>query len=321
MKKVKLLFSFALYYLGLNSAFDVCRPILRQRRCKLLSSRSQLQVNPSEYNGEAILIGSGQSVNHLLFGSGVDLFRKSYKLVLNTGVFSGLKYNLAMYEMAQTRQLRTHYLDMISHRDHKVGALDNSLVILTNVSAANFDDHIVINQEFFDYVAPHSAIHLPKSRSRRFDGLIRIMARGHFMLSSINILPPLLLLRCSAVRSLILLCELGFSVVHLVGFDGDTSYFYDDVDFWPSATRLRAMRKTLKSSSPLSEIVGGNLVSFDNSRYVTSEGVHRTADPNLGQYTFRALAQIIADTFSVKLVDHTFRSTSFSSVLPKRLDP
>jgi hypothetical protein len=104
---------------------------------------------------------------------------------------------------------------------------------------------------------------------------------------------------------------LGFKEIHLLGIDGDYSYYFQDSIAWPELSLLKEWTDAAYLGSTHNLMFSGRFVS---RKYPESpkEAVHSTWDSTRSVYTIPVLIDILSKAFEVQIV----RLYKDASILP-----
>ena len=289
-----------LLFLGLTPSRLSVRLFLYLRALPFFASTASLNVDPNTFDNQAILLGSGSSINSKYCQDILVFEPRPYVVTLNTTLFSGIPYNLGLFEMTRLRKLRTLILQAFKYELHLCGALPDSHRICVNISSDSIDDHLFLSNGFFDCFSVGSALKLPLRKSKLNDLYVLFMMRLYLFTANIPFLPSLILVRCSAIRAILLLIKLGFHSITLVGFDGDSSYYFTDSRRYPELDLMRQLDVELQSDHILPI---NSKLHILHGRSNSSAFIHRTFDESLGYYNFPHLLELIAKNFDVSFTN------------------
>lgn len=275
------------------------------RNLKTIDAACDICRNPDYFERRAFLVGSGPSV--ATFAKELEtndqlrnLYNNSFKVVLNTTVFSGLDFDLALVELFSTRFARTSFNQLFEMQLHNRGSANNSLLAFTNVTLDTLDDYV--SNDILDRVAvvPELAINLPVKSTKSSNLFLLALLRVHTALARLRLVPICLFARSSSVRAVGLLHAAGFKQITFVGFDGGTEYYYHNKNRWPELQVLRKLYSWTynRPTSELPELRRGSKRLKKVSS--PSSTVHATDDVNSSEYTATLLINALCDLNGIK---------------------
>lgn len=283
----------------LRASVDCLKPILLLWRSSLASYKSfqtayamnvnvlkqlkALKVDSASFGKKAVIYGCGPSLS--LLKNKACLYPQaegSFKVAINKSLFAGLDYNLALFESPRQSAAKKEIESIFNANFHLAGALPNSSLVFTNIDEENKSGYMTRRVHPSVFVLPQIPIFLPRRRSFLGDFSIILSLRLLIILSKLSWVAPVVFIRCSVVRTLILLHMLGFKYFFLVGFDGGDGYFYEDTRQWPDlSAHLNYDREIRKLAH--------------------AGGVHRTQNPMISEYTANVLIELLGRWLGFKI--------------------
>jgi hypothetical protein len=272
----------------------------RKRRINLLWHPRQLKVKASRYNDQALLIGSGPSLTRFcaLSSSIKSLYSNSFKLAINSSVFSTQCYDLCLFELTTNRRMRSSEISLFDQKLHLRGASHEAKFVFTHFNFDSIDDHISRLLTPCTYLCPETTVYLPSKQSMQYDIALRNFLKLHMWLNRLSIAPLAISIRSSAVRALLILITLGFKDIAMVGFDGGTQYYFQDRHNWPELADYADVYESVMSNPLGYESLDGGIKYYKKSH---RNGIHSTNNIDFGMYTQSVLIQDICKIFNVSL--------------------
>lgn len=272
--------------------------LARSRSVPLLRNVWQLGVSAKSYNYKSVIVGAGSSAN--CFAADTSLRAKylvdRYALFLNSYVFSGLPYDLCLFECPTARLYRSVFFDCFDAGHHLNSPKSSARIVLAGASLDSMDDYVSNHLGVPVFLLPQTSLSMPPKISRFAESQLSFLLQLHAVLHHAFIAPAGFAVRASLIRAIVLLALMGFREIELVGFDGGTGYFYDERSLWPGLERLREVQQASKDAPYIASIRKG-VLRLDKNH---SSRFHTTLDPSLGAYTLRELLPILSRALSIE---------------------
>ena len=294
------------YFSSLLTLSDA-RFVAKHRKLTLISKTRHL-VSPQVHNYNAFLLASGPSINHLLDDTNpksqlTSLYSSSYKVVLNTTIFSSLSYHLALVELPSSRVGRTYVSQLFSTQNHLRGWIESkSNLCFTNAGVDQVDDYLSNLTAPKVSVLPSLSLNIPHKKTPFQTILLSLLLRIHVIFARLGLITPALSVRSSAVRAVLTLVACGFRNIYILGLDGGTTYYYHDEEAWPHLQLLRDMH-SLSNSLPYINTIRNGRIHRKILKPISVTKYHPTDDPSTSEYTTSFILALIADTFKVNIIN------------------
>lgn len=265
---------------------------------KFADNLNVLKLSPSDYSYRAVIYGSGPSLSFYRQASCFGSEKIPLRVSLNSSIYAGLPTDIAFFETPILKDFKILHCQMFGLSRHLPAFQDRPVRFLfTNFNKDADSDYLSDCSLHESFVLPQFNIILPRFRSTYVDFSLSLAFKVAHALAKIGILPGCIFMRSSLIRALLVLSSLGFKKFFLVGFDGGSSYFYDDELKWPHLIHFKSTINSVYSKPTLSYVKNNKLVLKKSH----SASYHSTQDPSLSEYTNDCLIDLLANWLSVEV--------------------
>lgn len=263
----------------------------------------KLRLSPDNYSRSVVIYGSGPSLTRYaetLSEESISPFGNTpLRVSLNSSVYAGLPSDIAFFETPIIEDFKVLHDHMFYMRHHLPAFQDRPAKILfTNYSNDSSSKYLSSASLKGCFILPQFTISLPRLRSAWADVSLCFAFKLAFFLARLGIIPGTIFMRSSLIRALLVLNSIGFNNFLLVGFDGGSSYFYDDEKMWPQLSPVKSITDKVYSQSTISYVKNGVLVQ----KKPHSKLNHSTQDPAISEYTNDQLVCLLRKWLNIKLL-------------------
>lgn len=265
---------------------------------KISDNLNILKLSPSDYSYRAVIYGSGPSLSFYRQAAHFGSEEIPLRVALNSSIYAGLPTDIAFFETPILKDFKTLHSHMFGLSWHLPGFQDRPVRFLfTNYNDDADSDYLSDDSLYESFVLTQFNIMLPRFRSTYVDLSLSLAFKVVYALAKLGILPGCIFMRSSLIRALLILSSLGFKKFFLVGFDGGSSYFYDDELKWPHLAYFKNAINSVYTKPFLSYIKDNNLVTKKSH----SKDCHSTQDPSISEYTNDCLVNLLSNWLSVEV--------------------